>query len=337
MYKLRPSSLLLTLTMLSSVAFAQSNQGELPDNRLMLNPGQPVSGLTVRDNQGLPGLRPRMSMRIPLDATGSRNRSEATDSAFSWSLEAWQLNTASLAHIECNQHTLTNDSYLAQDCRFVDQPAPDDAINLVQVRGEWMAAPGLRLGVGAFRAQPESDYLSPAFQASSGSPDYLASSELGAQELVDGVDLNVSFGISTDHVGDFLVGLQLARYRQRLTLNELAFGRSPLGSLNNLELDSSYVNSAQLALGWRMGSFRGDVLGQHRQSSMLFSDGYSPAEFNSFDLEFSWQPKNGSLSIGVSNVLDSQPRSDDAQAMGNEDPLDQVFGRIPYVRYKHDL
>ncbi len=276
-------------------------------------------------------------MSIPLDTSGTASASAARSSTFSWSLEAWQLNTASLAHIQCNQHTLTNDSYLAQDCRFVDQPAPDDAINLMQVRGEWMAAAGLRLGVGAFRAQPEPEFRSPVRHSYLGSPDYLASSEFGQQELVDGVDVNLSFGISTDYVGDFLIGLQLARYRQRLTLNELAFGRAPIGSMGIRDVDNSYINSAQLALGWRMGSFRGDVLGQHRQSSLLVGDSYIPAEFNTFDLEFSWQPNNSSLSIGISNILDTQPRSNDLPAIGNEDPLDQVFGRIPYVRYKHDL
>ena len=70
---------------------------------------------------------------------------------------------------------------------------------------------------------------------------------------------------------------------------------------------------------------------------MLFSSGYSPAEFSSFDLEFSWRPRNGSLSIGVSNVLDAQPRAENLDNAGRDEALDGVFGRIPYVRYKHDL
>src|SRR5699024_8184458 len=85
----------------------------------------------------------RSAASAGMDNSGDR-------SPFSWSLKAWQMNTASLAHIQCSQGMMTMDSYLAQDCRFVDRPLPSDSVNLLQVSGDWMAAPGLNLGISAF-------------------------------------------------------------------------------------------------------------------------------------------------------------------------------------------
>ncbi|MFW5926730.1 MAG: hypothetical protein ACOCSR_01650, partial [Wenzhouxiangella sp.] len=70
--------------------------------------------LPDRDGLGLPGARPRLTMAMPFQ----RQQAEQADyreGAFSWSLETWQLNTASLAHIQCSQGTMTMNSYLAQD------------------------------------------------------------------------------------------------------------------------------------------------------------------------------------------------------------------------------
>jgi len=317
-------------------------------------------GSSLRDSQGLPGVRPRLSLRLPaggldnIQPSGFGTHDQTSDrSAFSWSLEAWQLNTASLAHIQCSEQALTATAFLASDCRFVDQPAPDNALNLVQVRGEWMASPNVRIGMGAFVNPNDSETIAP--EASNGLAQgalvnlngagygpidpaaYLNANgnDLNAANMVDGVDINLSFGIRTDYVGDFLIGLQLARYRQRLSLGDVDYGLAVLDQADHNFDD--YAHSAQLALGWQLGNFRTDLMGQHRQAPMLFSSGYSPAEFSSFDLEFSWQPRNGSLSIGVSNVLDAQPRSDALDNAGRDESLDGVFGRIPYVRYKHDL
>ena len=372
MKAVQPALLTLALILGSSVAFGQATQ----DERFMpygsdrdaagttssstspqtLFPG----GFSLRDSQGLPGVRPRLSLRLPAVALGDVQKSgfgihdQTSDtSAFSWSLEAWQLNTASLAHIQCSEQALTATSFLASDCRFVDQPAPDNALNLVQVRGEWMASPNVRIGMGAFVNPNDSETIAP--EASNGlAQGALASlngsgfgpidpaaylnangNDLNAANMVDGVDINLSFGIQTAYVGDFLIGLQLARYRQRLSLGDVDYGLAGLDQANQNFDD--YAHSAQLALGWQLGNFRTDLMGQHRQAPMLFSSGYSPAEFSSFDLEFSWQPRNGSLSIGVSNVLDAQPRSDALDNAGRDESLDGVFGRIPYVRYKHDL
>jgi len=283
--------------------------------------------------------RPRLSMTLPLGQRSAAPGANDPDSAFSWSLRAWQLNTASLAHIQCTQGMLTINSYVAQDCRFVDEPLPRDSVSLVQVSGDWMAAPGLQLGLGAFRR--EAPAQAPQWHgephAYSLLPDALSAGEdpLARRGTTEGVDFNVSFGIQTERIGDFLVGLQLARYRQRMSLADLGM---PTGAFGPEQ--ARYGNSAQLLLGWRHGSFSGEMLGHHREVPMwLGGDAAAPGTLNSFDLEFSWQAlRNASLSIGVSNVMDSAPRADEPKAdAGLEDPLESVYGRIPYVRYKHDL
>lgn len=302
-------------------------------------PWQAPVGLSALKDDPLAIGRPRLTMHLPLDAgSGSAGLNQGERSRFSWSLEAWQLNTASLAHIQCNQHTATVDSFIAQDCRFVDQPVPENAVNLVQVRGEWMPAPGLSLGVGAYhgdRSQPASGFPNSQTHAyapwTSGLGEWTVMNGL---RQVDGLDLNVSFGLSTDRLGDFLMGLQLARYRQRHSLADFGF---PLDGGIAGGTTADYLNSAQLSLGWRRGSLSGELLGQYRELPFWMTAPGSSSNLNSFDLEFSWRPRNSALSIGISNVLDSSPRGDEALDPVREEAADSIFGRIPYVRYKHDL
>lgn len=335
---IRPRHSLILAALLASGALAQSAD-PAPGTVVLESERDRTPQQTAEQRAPLGDLssdRPVLSMTLPVAGERSMvdGRGAESDSAFSWSLKAWQLNTASLAHIQCSQGMLTIDSYVAQDCRFVDRPLPSDSVNLLQVSGDWMAAPGLQLGVSAFRreapdpapGQPVSYELA-ANRLDAGTPEPL-SGEL------EGLDFNVSFGIQTERVGDFLLGLQLARYRQRMSLSDLGM---PVGVFGADERQQ-YSNSAQLLLGWRHGSFSGEMLGHHREVP-LWLRGDSPSTLNSFDLQFSWQAvRNGSLSIGVSNVMDNAPRADEPQSdAGLEDPLESVYGRIPYVRYKQDL
>lgn len=297
-----------------------------------------VRVIADRSPLGLPGQRPQLSMSMPLSGRRSALADDDGEgSAFSWSLKAWQMNTASLAHIQCSQGMMTMNSYLAQDCRFVDGPAPSDSVNLLQVSGDWMAAPGLQLGISAFRSDDTPARGEQPFTFDL-DPDLLARrAREPAEGALEGLDVNVSFGIQTERIGDFLVGLQLARYRQRMSLADLAMSfDDPLDGRNN----TYYSNSAQLLLGWRHGSFSGEMLGHHREVPLWLGADQAPSTLNSFDLEFSWHAqRNASLSIGVSNIMDAAPRADEPnpEAAALEDPLESVYGRIPYVRYKQDL
>lgn len=339
----RLQHILIMATLLATGAQAQVGDDMpwsiVPDNRSEQagsSPAPVVRVIADRAPLGLPGDRPRLSMSMPLPSrSAALAEDDAAGSAFSWSLKAWQMNTASLAHIQCSQGTMTMNSYLAQDCRFVDGPAPSDSVNLLQVSGDWMAAPGLRLGVSAFRGDetPARDERAFAFDLD---PELLARRRSEAAEgAVEGLDVNVSFGIQTERIGDFLVGLQLARYRQRMSLADLGMPFEPADARD----ETYYSNSAQVLLGWRRGSFSGEMMGHHREVPMWLGAEPAPTTLSSFDLEFSWHAqRNASLSIGVSNVMDSAPRADEPSAEATlEDPLESVYGRIPYVRYKQDL
>lgn len=334
---IRPQHSLIAVVLLASGALAQSTDSApwmiVPEADRDLSPMQVVEQRSPLG--GLSGDRPVLSMTLPL--AGERSMVDGRDgpnSAFSWSLKAWQLNTASLAHIQCSQGMLTIDSYVAQDCRFVDQPLPSDSVNLLQVSGDWTAAPGLQLGLSAFRSEEPAPTPNQPFsydlavdRLTAGAPDV-------RNGALEGLDFNVSFGIQTDRVGDFLLGLQLARYRQRMSLSDLGMPVEVFGPG-----ERQYSNSAQLLLGWRHGSFSGEMLGHHRELPLWLGREAAPPTLNSFDLQFSWQAlRNGSLSIGVSNIMDAAPRADDPKTdAGLEDPLESVYGRIPYVRYKQDL
>lgn len=311
-----------------------ATEARLSDARELFGP----SLMAESDAFGLPGLRPRLTMAIPLQRHSDPERNQG--GPFSWSLNAWQLNTASLAHIQCHRLTSTIDSYLAEDCRFVDQPVPESAVNLVHVRGEWTAAPGLSLGVGAFSLSPDTmpnhDSLGAGWASAAG-----LGRQAAAVRPTEGVDFNISFGIEHERIGDFLVGLQLARYKQTMSLLDLGFGG--FGDLTSFRMGEfeRYANSAQLALGWRRGSFSSDLLASARDVPLyLGGTHYTMAPLNSFDLEFSWRAvRNTSISVGVSNILDASPRSAEDLVLesGMDDPLESIFGRIPYVRFKHDL
>ena len=294
-----------------------------------------TSMLFERDSLGLPSLRPRLTMTMPLAETPGVDE---RDRMFSWSLEAWQMNTASLAHIQCNRLTSTIDSFLAEDCHFVDEPVPDGSVNLVRLGGQWTAAPGLELGVGAFSGQVSGGGV--GIMEPAGGSWFSRGERIADVRAVDGVDAGVSFGIAHDRVGDFLVGLQVARYRQRMSLLDLGLGSNDPQGLSGGDFQR-YANSAQLALGWRRGSLSGDLVGQARDMPLWMGPGqYRQAMLHSFDLELSWRAvRNASISIGVSNLLDAAPRSADETTLdpGLEDPLENIYGRIPYVRYKHDL
>ena len=298
----------------------------------------------------LPNSRPKLTLSLPLTGRllglsdpvdGSREDSDAD--RVSWSLEAWQLNTASLAHIQCSQHTLTLESFVAQNCQFVDQPVPQDAVNLVQIQGQWTAAPNVDVGVGLFRSDNSDSQLSaqlgqPMDQVANlfGLPTQAAPAPAG---VVDGVSANVSFGIEVERVGEFLLGLQLARYRQRTSLMDLgdptqwAQGNQPGNPLD----DTRYA--AELNLGWQRGNFRGDLSGRYANRPIRLGqlNGQAiNAPANGFDLEFSWQPGSASFSVGVSNVLDGGSTASASETSSDEGARD-IYGRIPYVRYKQDL
>lgn len=336
----------IALTTLGLAANAAAQGERAPDWQLAHGEAEanaPASLTAVLDQRplrfvGRSPVDPRPRLRVAISPGAPPGR-EPRNSPFSWSLEAWEMNTASLAHIQCARATRTIESFLVEDCRFVDQPLPAESANLVQIRGRWMAAPGLSLSAGAFSGERPTIGGSP-LPIPAAAPDWRSPAE-PATERVEGINMNVSFGLRMGQIGDLLLDLQLERYRQ--TPDSFALGRGLLPSAWDpvsapLSRESSYGNAGQVGLGWRGERFRADLTGQYQEMPYWAGDGLRGQGFRSFDIEFSWRaPMSSSISVGISNVLDEVPGNGNPADPGVENAVDGIYGRIPYVRYKHDL
>lgn len=293
-------------------------------------------------DEAIPSSRPRLS--VALDPTrfglfGSIDADRARGPAIAWSLEAWELKTASLAHIQCARAVRSIEHFLVEDCRFVDGPLPQQSTGLVQLSGQWLAMPSLVLGAGVYSGLQPVDERLAIGPASFGSP--------APQDRLDGFNVNLSFGLPLGAVGDLLLDLQVDRYRQRPESLAAWYGVTNSGASRllsaGLEPQVSAGNSFQtagaLGIAWRGRSFGADVTGQYRELPYWFGEQLRGRGFRSFDIEFSWRaPTRASISVGVSNVLDTLPAgAAGAEEQGMEAAVDGIYGRIPYVRYKHDL
>ena len=264
-------------------------------------------------------------------------QADTEGSAFSWSLDAWEMKTASLAHIQCSRATRTIESFVVENCRFVDQPLPQDSANLIQIQGRWMAAPGLSLGAGAYSGRRWAA-IPAGSMIDSASPDLAGG---GQTEELRGLNMNVSFGLSMGQIGSLLLDLQVERFRQTPSSLSSRPGLTPLarGNKQNGFADGSrYSNAGQLGLAWRGEQFGADLTGQYQELPYWMGERLEGEGFRSFDIELSWRaPFSSSISVGVSNVLDQLPDAANSTDQGVEEAVDGIYGRIPYVRYKHDL
>jgi hypothetical protein len=90
-------------------------------------------------------------------------------------------------------------------------------------------------------------------------------------------------------------------------------------------------------LEWRKGSFSTGVQGYYRDS-VNFLNRNNIDGITTFDVHFTWRtPWNANLSVGASNVLNAGADSAGNGESPSADPLEPIYGRIPYVRYKQDL
>ncbi len=282
--------------------------------------------------------RPRLN--VELNPEGS-TASGLGSPSISWSLEAWEVNTASLAHIQCSRTVRTISSFLAEDCRFVDQPLPAQSGNILQFRGGWTATPGLQFGVGLFSGSREPGVIG----TSAGNR--IAINALprisAAAEQVEGINFNVSIGMNAGVIGDLLLDLQLERQRSRQQQPFSADYRPGLSPVEANEIaanaSSSYSTAGQLGMHWRGRSFGAGLTGQHLELPQWLGEDLQGEDYRSFDIEFSWRaPARASISVGVSNILDRLPgAATHGQDQNVEETVDGIYGRIPYVRYKHDL
>lgn len=347
------SALLLagTATVSAQIAVPEWQLAPEPPDDRVVSLERIVSGapLAVRES-GDPVQRPRLT--VALDPSGMvRAPGDAESPSISWSLDAWEMNTASLAHIQCSRAVRSIERFLVEDCRFVEGPLPQASTNLVQLSGQWMATPSLTLGAGIYTGyqpgyqsgyQPGADRLPPLMSAGTNA------SLPGTRERIDGLNLNLSFGLDLGSIGDLLIDLQIDRYRQRPESSSTwyASGTEGLGTGFTPWLPAAAVDgnidarlSGELGIGWRGRNFGADVTGQYRELPYWFGEELQGEGFRSFDIEFSWRaPTRASFSVGISNVLNNLPGQAAASTeQGLEAAVDGIYGRIPYVRYKHDL
>lgn len=249
-----------------------------------------------------------------------------------------------LGSIHCLNGTLRADSYTASGCRFVNEPlgtSSQEQVNLgarldlsnASASFNWFtrAAEVSQAGTRGGPAMMTNRMLSPNL----GNPLLSTQSSDPLQYLnseASGVDLNFKVGVTTDTRGDLQLGLAFSRVLEA----DFRGLYSQDGSALSWTLAEPF-NSAQMNLEWSSGPFSTGVQGYYRDS-VNFLNRNSIDSITTFDVHFTWRtPWNANLSVGASNVLNGG--TDSAGSTENQpvDPLESIYGRIPYVRYKQDL
>jgi len=153
-----------------------------------------------------------------------------------------------------------------------------------------------------------------------------------------GVDLDFRVGIATDNKGDIRLGLSFSHVLDADYQGIYSNSQNPL----SWTLAESF-NSARINLEWNRGNFSSGIRGFYREP-VNFLNRNSIESLTTFDVHFTWKtPWNANLSVGTTNILNagSEPFSTTREAnkveMQPNDPLESVYGRIPYVRYQQDL
>lgn len=253
-----------------------------------------------------------------------------------------------LGSIHCMNGVLRADSYTASGCRFVtesfasterqrmdlgarvDLGSASAAINWFNLasgveqspvnRASMMTGPAT-MGPGLLSP----NLVNPLLGVSGGDPMQYFNTE------ASGVDLNFKVGIATTNSGDIQLGLAFAR----------VLDANFHGLYGNNEALSWTIaepfNSAHMNLEWSRGSFSGGIQGFYRDS-VDFLNRNSVDSLTTFDVHFTWRaPWNANLTVGASNLMDAGAEISTSADKPPIDPLESVYGRIPYVRYKQDL
>lgn len=261
-------------------------------------------------------------------------------------------NFLSLGSIQCHNGVLDAVSYRASDCTFIDDEPGQTArsiilgasydvgdnarasINLFQQSSDYSATyrPGLDAASAASLLDPFAagfglgDGLTGAFD-----PVLLPGAGITERERT-GVDVEFQVGFSTDQAGDLVLGLQLTRVLDSGT--EGVFYATP--GARNWTIAKPY-DTARLSLDWNRGSFSGGINSYYRSPIEVLGAGPLDSQAT-FDVHFSWRaPWNASLSVGASNVMGAGSDDPSSNESAIADPLESIYGRIPYVRYKQDL
>ena len=313
--------------------------------KLQLMLGKPLSLQGGLETRSSPSGSDMLGLGVALDLPISSQLSVGADFGRQLGHSRFQ----PLGSIQCLNGTLRADSYTASGCRFVNEPLATHSqeqvnlgarldLNAASASVNWFTRAAAvnhpvttRVGMPAAQAMLNDGLLSPNL----GNPLLSTASSDPLQYLnseASGVDLNFKVGVTTDTRGDLQLGLAFSR-----VLDADFHGLySQDASAFSWTLAEPF-NSARMNLEWSSGAFSTGIQGYYRDS-VDFLNRDSIDSITTFDVHFTWRtPWNANLSVGATNVLNA---GSDA-AGGNEnqpvDPLESIYGRIPYVRYKQDL
>jgi len=256
----------------------------------------------------------------------------------------------SLGSIQCHNGTLRADSYTASGCRFVNEPlaisersrldlgARFDFSGATASLGWFTQQSSLDQGgvrrpnpLGGGQATMTSGFLSPMLANPLLTPDIGDPLQYMNTEA-SGVDLNFKVGIATDTHGDVRLGLAFSRVLEADYSGQYLSGPEAF----SWTLAEPF-NSARMNLEWSKGSFSTGIQGYYRDS-VDFMNRNSVDGLTTFDVHFTWRtPWNANLSVGATNLLGAGSDNAANAETTPADPLEPIYGRIPYVRYKQDL
>lgn len=282
---------------------------------------------------------------LGLDATLSVPLTERFNLVAGSSQQVGQSRFLSLGSIQCLNGTLRADSYTASGCRFIHGNTEQQEFSLGasldfglgSVSANWFA----RDNTAEQNAAYSGGAMVPGISGNSMLSPNLVNpllSDTGTDPLqvlnseTSGVNLNFAVGITTDTRGDVQLGLAFSR------IYEADFRGLYAGTGDSLAWTAAQpFNSARMSLEWNLGAFSTGIDGYYRDQVDFLSRN-SIDSLATFDVHFTWRtPWNANLSVGATNVLNSG--ADNAAKTDPQpiDPLESVYGRIPYVRYKQDL
>jgi|GEM_PF-5970369 len=195
----------------------------------------------------------------------------------------------------------------------------------------WEPLDGLSMGLGYRRGQASRgaaaealllprvlDFLAPGWESSLGQ----------ASQTGDEVDLNLAYGFDAGLIGELELKVQLSHVLDPAPLVD----RPPRlnGGLGILQPSST---QASIGFNWSRGNFSGN-LSSHYADGLLIDGQLQSSGWTTVDINFAWRtPWNASLSVGAQNLLGQDPGVDSI----TPPEIDDVFSRVPYVRYEQDL
>ncbi len=256
----------------------------------------------------------------------------------------------SLGSIHCMNGILRPDSYTASGCQFVNESYATSQSRRFSLGARYetgnasasinwftqnadLSNPGVRqLSTASGISVAPDRLLMPGL----GNPLLVPSANMGSLQQfkgqTTGVDLDFRVGIATDNKGDIRLGLAFSHVLDADYQGIYSNSQNPL----SWTLAEPF-SSARMNLEWNRGNFSSGIRGFYREP-VNFLNRNSVDSLATFDVHFTWKtPWNANLSVGASNILNAGAEEVNNVDIQPSDPLESIYGRIPYVRYKQDL